>query len=91
MLAATAALIVFWAIPVAFVGVLSNLTYLTNTLTFLQFICNLPTVLIGLITGLLPAVLLAVLMALLPIVLKLFAKLSGIPTTDAIDRYNYFE
>jgi phage terminase Nu1 subunit (DNA packaging protein) len=87
MLAATAALIVFWAIPVAFVGVLSNLTYLTNTLTFLQFICNLPTVLIGLITGLLPAVLLAVLMALLPIVLKLFAKLSGIPTTDAIDRY----
>ena len=87
MLAATIALIVFWAIPVAFVGVLSNLTYLTNKVTFLRFIYNLPTVLLGLITGLLPTVLLAVLMALLPIVLRLFAKTSGIPTTDAIDRY----
>ena len=87
MLAATITLIVFWAIPVAFVGVLSNLTYLTNKVTFLRFIYNLPNVLLGLITGLLPTVLLAVLMALLPIVLRLFAKTSGIPTTDAIDRY----
>jgi hypothetical protein len=86
-LAATAALIVFWAIPVAFVGILSNLTYLTSKLTFLQFIWNLPSALLGLITGLLPTVLLAVLMILLPIVLTLFATMSGIPTTDAVDRY----
>ena len=87
MLAATLALIIFWAIPVAFVGFLSNLTYLTDKLTFLRFICNLPEALLGLVTGLLPTVLLAILMALLPIALRLFAKLSGIPTTDAIDRY----
>ena len=87
MLAATITLIVFWAIPVSFVGVLSNLTYLTNKLTFLRFINDLPSTVLGLITGLLPTVLLAVLMALLPIVLRLFAKTSGIPTTDAIDRY----
>ncbi|CAF0778429.1 unnamed protein product [Didymodactylos carnosus] len=85
--AATTALIVFWAIPVAFVGLLSNLTYLTDKLTFLRFIYDLPTTILGLITGLLPTVLLAVLMALLPVVLTLFAKISGIPTTDAIDRY----
>lgn len=83
----TTILIVFWAIPVAFVGILSNLTYLTNKLTFLQFIYNLPAPLLGIITGLLPTILLAILMALLPIVLKLLAKLSGIPTTDAIDRH----
>lgn len=87
MLAATLALIIFWTIPVAFVGFLSNLTYLTDKLTFLRFIYNLPDPLLGIITGLLPTVLLAILMALLPIVLRLFAKLSGIPTTDAIDRY----
>ncbi|CAM4818381.1 unnamed protein product [Rotaria magnacalcarata] len=87
MLSATVTLIIFWAIPVAFVGILSNLTYLTTKLTFLQFIYNLPSVLLGLITGLLPTVLLAILMALLPIVLRLLAKISGIPTTDAIDRY----
>lgn len=87
MLSATITLIVFWAIPVAFVGILSNLTYLTDKLTFLKFIYNLPSHLLGLITGLLPTVLLAILMALLPIVLTLFAKVSGTPTTDAIDRY----
>jgi len=47
----------------------------------------LPSVIVGLITGLLPTVLLSVLMALLPVVLTFFAKTSGIPTTDAIDRY----
>jgi hypothetical protein len=87
MLAATAGLIIFWSIPVAFVGILSNLTYLTNTLTFLKFIYNLPSVILGLITGLLPSIFLSVLMALLPIVLTFFAKQSGIATTDAIDRY----
>ncbi|UJR11199.1 hypothetical protein I4U23_015380 [Adineta vaga] len=87
MLAATAALIVFWAIPVTFVGILSNITYLTDKVTFLQVIYKLPTSLLGLVTGLLPTVLLAILMSILPIILKLLAKLSGKPTTDAIDRY----
>jgi hypothetical protein len=87
MLAATTALIIFWAIPVSFVGVLSNLTYLTDKLPFLRFIYDLPSTIVGLITGLLPTVLLSVLMALLPVVLTFFAKTSGIPTTDAIDRY----
>ncbi|CAF1044378.1 unnamed protein product [Adineta steineri] len=85
--AATAVLIVFWAIPVAFVGILSNITYLTEKLTFLQFLNDIPSVVLGLITGLLPTILLSILMALLPIILRLFAKTTGIPTTDAIDRY----
>ncbi|CAF1438391.1 unnamed protein product [Adineta steineri] len=87
MVAATGALIVFWAIPVTFIGILSNITYLTDKLTFLKIIYNLPKALIGLITGLLPTILLAILMILLPFVLKLLAKLAGKPTTDAIDRY----
>lgn len=87
VLLATTILIIFWAIPVSFVGILSNLTYLTNKLTFLGFIYNLPNFLLGLITGLLPTVLLSILMALLPIILTFFAKFSGIPTVDAVDRY----
>lgn len=86
-LAATTTLIVFWAIPVAFVGLLSNITYLTEKFPFLRFIDNLPRSLVGLITGLLPTILLAILMALLPIVLRFLARFSGLPTTDAIDRY----
>lgn len=80
-----AALIIFWTIPVAFVGVLSNITYLTNKVTFLKFILNCPTVLLGLITSYLPTIMLAVLMALLPIILRFCAKLSGIPTKAGIE------
>ena len=85
MLAATTTLIVFWAIPVGFVGVLANVSYLADTLG-LAFLKE-DTWFVGLISGLLPTVLLSILMALLPMVLRLFAKISGIPTTDAIDRY----
>lgn len=70
-------LIIFWAIPVAFVGAISNLNYLENKLPWLKFINNLPSVLLGLITGLLPVVLLAVLMALLPIILRRKSHLSA--------------
>lgn len=65
-----AALIIFWAIPVAFVGVISNVNYLTEKLPWLGFINDCPDVILGVITGLLPAALMAVLMALLPIFLR---------------------
>lgn len=64
------ALVIFWSVPVAFVGVISNITYLTEKLPWLGFINDIPTVILGVVTGLLPVVLLAVLMALLPIVMR---------------------
>jgi hypothetical protein len=68
--AATAALVIFWAIPVAFVGAVSNITALCAKYAWLHWICTLPSVVVGIISGLLPPVLLAVLMMLLPIVLR---------------------
>jgi hypothetical protein len=67
-LAIVVALIIFWSIPVAFVGAISNLNYLLNISAFkwLRFINNLPDVLLGIVTGLLPVVLLSLLMSLLP-------------------------
>jgi len=64
------ALIIFWAIPVAFVGAISQLDKLQEKAPFLKFINKLPSVILGVVTGLLPSILLAVLMALLPIVLR---------------------
>jgi len=63
-------MIIFWAIPVAFVGTISNINYLTNKLPWLGWILDIPAPILGIITGLLPSVLLAVLMALLPIILR---------------------
>ena len=64
------ALIIFWAIPVAVVGSISNINYLTNKVGFLKFILDIPPVILGIVTGYLPSVMLAILMALLPIILR---------------------
>lgn len=63
-------MIIFWSIPVAVVGAISNINYLTNLVPFLSFINKIPTVILGVVTGLLPSVLLSVLMSLVPIVCR---------------------
>ncbi|EED22954.1 DUF221 domain protein, putative [Talaromyces stipitatus ATCC 10500] len=78
-------LIVFWAIPVAFVGSISNIDSLIQKLPWLSFINDVPTFIRGVITGLLPSVLLSILMALLPIVIRLCAKFGGCPTAAAVE------
>ncbi|KAK9366497.1 hypothetical protein V1509DRAFT_629647 [Lipomyces kononenkoae] len=78
-------LIIFWAIPVAAVGAISNITYLTNKVHFLRFILNMPPVLFGLVTSLLPTILLAILMAIPPIVLRLMARLAGAPSNSLVE------
>ena len=67
---AISALIIFWSIPVAIVGVISNVNYLTENVPFLGFIDNIPSVILGVVTGILPVILLAVLMALVPIICR---------------------
>lgn len=94
------ALIVFWAVPVAFVGSISNIKALASgqdgqppKLPWLSFINKIPPVILGVVQGLLPAILLAVLMALLPIILRLMAKLAGKPSLSSIElrvQHTYF-
>lgn len=72
-LAATAfitVMIVFFAVPVAFVGTVSQINYLTGRFTWLEWINSIPPVILGVVTGLLPVIMLAVLMALVPIVCR---------------------
>jgi calcium permeable stress-gated cation channel len=63
------ALIVFWAIPVTFVGLISNITYL-ETYSWLAWLEDVPKVIMGVISGLLPSVMLAILMSLVPVVMR---------------------
>ncbi|EPQ57465.1 DUF221-domain-containing protein, partial [Gloeophyllum trabeum ATCC 11539] len=83
--AATAGLILFWAIPVAFVGAVSNIHSLCATASWLAWICRLPSVVVGIIQGILPPALLAVLSLLLPVVLRLLARFEGIPTYTGVE------
>jgi hypothetical protein len=67
---AISALILFWSIPVAIVGIISNVSYLTENVPFLAWIDSIPSVILGVVTGLLPTVMLAVLMALVPVICR---------------------
>ena len=70
-------MIVFWSIPVAVVGTISNINFLTEKVPFLRFINHLPNVLMGLITGILPTVALAVLMSLVVPIITKMGKIAG--------------
>ncbi|KAG8698963.1 hypothetical protein FRC09_006915 [Ceratobasidium sp. 395] len=83
--AATAALIIFWTIPVAFVGIISNVHQLCARYRWLNWLCKLPQVVVGIISGVLPPVGLAILMMMLPIVLRLLARFEGIPRRTGIE------
>lgn len=82
-------LIIFWAIPVAFVGVISNITYLTEKLPWLGWINDLPSWMLGFITGLLPTVLLALLMAILPMFIRGMGKIAGCVSIQEIERFTH--
>jgi hypothetical protein len=75
-------LILFWAIPVAIVGIISNVSYLTENVPFLAWIDSIPPVILGVVTGLLPTILLAVLMALVPVICR--CKFLPFPFSDKI-------
>jgi len=64
------ALIIFWSIPVAVVGIITNVNYLTTNVPFLAWIDSIPPVILGVVTGLLPTILLVLLMALVPIICR---------------------
>ncbi len=83
--AITIGLIIFWAVPVAFVGIISNIKGLANNVPFLGWLNTIPNVVVGIIQGVLPTVLLAVLNMLLPIFLRLLSRLSGVPTRSGIE------
>jgi hypothetical protein len=79
------ALIIFWAIPTAVVGAISNIDSLTDRVHFLRFIDSVPSWIKGVITGLLPTVLMSVLIALVPIIMRLMAKWGGAPSLAAVE------
>ncbi|KAK4056830.1 phosphate metabolism protein 7 [Microbotryomycetes sp. JL221] len=83
--AATVGLIVGWAFPVAFVGLISNVSALCLNVSWMAWLCTLPTPVNGIIQGALPPIALAVLFILLPIILRLFARLEGIPLKTGIE------
>ena len=71
-----AILIIFWAIPVGIVGIISQVNTLKN-LPGLTWIQEIPDIILGVVSGLLPAVALSILMSLVPVFMRMFARFAG--------------
>lgn len=68
--AAVAMLILFWAIPCAGIGIISNVHYLAEKVPFLHWLEDLPSPIIGVISGLLPSLALSWIMNVVPVILR---------------------
>lgn len=80
------ALIVFWAIPVTAVGLISNVSYL-ESYSWLHWLTKIPNVIMGIVTGLLPVVALSILMSLVPVIMRFCAKLAGEPSLARVELF----
>ncbi|KAJ5206663.1 hypothetical protein N7491_002722 [Penicillium cf. griseofulvum] len=79
------AMVVGWAFPVAFTGLLSQLAYLESAFPWLAWLGKLPDWFISAIQGILPAMCLAILMALLPLILRFLSRTQGLFTGMSIE------
>lgn len=79
------AMVIGWAFPVAFTGLLSQLSYLEGQFVFLRWLSKLPQWLLSAIQGVLPPLFLAILMALLPLILRFLSRNQGVHTGMAIE------
>lgn len=70
ILALIMAAVVFWSIPSAFVGLISNIQSLVKLLPFLSWLGNLPGPIKGFLTGFVPAMALTFFMTLVPSILR---------------------
>lgn len=80
-----AALVLGWAVPVAFTGILGNVDSISRQYSWLHWVQRLPGPVLGLVSGVLPQILLAGVLALLPVILRFLAKSEGIHTGMAVE------
>ncbi|KAL8840917.1 MAG: hypothetical protein Q9170_001110 [Blastenia crenularia] len=80
-----AALVLGWAVPVGFTGILGNIDSISRQYTWLHWVQKLPRNVLAFISGVLPALLLSGLLALLPVTLRFLARSQGIHTGMAVE------
>jgi hypothetical protein len=76
-----------FAFPVTLIGSLSQIKYLANVVSWLQWIETLPTWLVAVIQGVLPPVMLGLLTAMVPVALRLLANMQGLHSRQATENY----
>ncbi|KAF2817694.1 DUF221-domain-containing protein [Mytilinidion resinicola] len=80
VVASIGGLVILWGFPVSFTALVSQLSYLTGLLHWLNWINHLPGWVINLIQGVLPPAFMGILFAILPLLMRFLAGFSGVAT-----------
>ncbi|KAI5459089.1 hypothetical protein BGZ63DRAFT_270870 [Mariannaea sp. PMI_226] len=81
------AAIIFWSVPSAFIGIISNITFLAKNVPFLKWITSLPKPIVGFLQGFVPAIALSFWMSLVPAMLRVCAVQAGIPSLVLVELF----
>lgn len=77
--------IVFWAVPTAFIGMVSNIKFLSENIVFLKWIVHLPSIISGFLQGFVPAAVLSLWMALVPWMVRSKSPFPRIPYPQVLN------
>ncbi|KAF4497688.1 hypothetical protein FAGAP_6153 [Fusarium agapanthi] len=86
IMALIAVAIIFWSIPSAMIGIVSNIKFLSS-LVFLKWISLLPSPILGFLQGFIPAIALSFWMSLVPAMLRFCGVQSGIPSLVLVELF----
>jgi hypothetical protein len=81
------AAIIFWSIPSALIGIISNISFLAKNIFFLKWIISLPKPILGFLQGFVPAMALSFWMSLVPSMLRVCAIQAGIPSLVLVELF----
>lgn len=85
--------IIFWALPTAFIGFVSNISNLIALVPFLKVLLLIPGPIMQFIQGFTPPLALTLWMSLVPYMLRFCGRASGLPSTIMVELFtqnNYF-
>ncbi|RKK96042.1 hypothetical protein BFJ68_g14569 [Fusarium oxysporum] len=86
IMALIAVAIIFWSIPSAMIGIVSNIKFLSG-IVFLKWIKLLPSPILGFLQGFIPAIALSFWMSLVPAMLRFCGVQAGIPSLVLVELF----
>ncbi|ODA83202.1 hypothetical protein RJ55_01713 [Drechmeria coniospora] len=82
-----AAAVIFWSIPSAAIGLVSQISFLAKNIIFLSWLLKLPTVILNFLQGFVPALALTLWMSVVPHMLRALGAQAGIPSVTMVELF----
>ncbi|KAL3958204.1 hypothetical protein ACCO45_006366 [Purpureocillium lilacinum] len=79
--------VIFWSIPSAAIGLISQIDFLAKNIIVLSWLLKLPSVVVNFLQGFVPAIALSLWMAAVPIMLRFCGRVAGIPTVTMVELF----